>query len=176
MEKKIEKCSLAIISKLPQVCKPNEFMVAYFIITTMAIKKNDRVKIYRGKLADQCSMTERNISRISERLNDIGIIKKELIGDAEKKKTYNYYCLNWQFIDEFLAKFDNEDDTFLPELSGLKNRRTKELKENKELKKTEESEELSDKEILAMLEEKKKNSELHYACSATNETDDVLPF
>ena len=146
MDRKIEQCSLALIGRLPQICKPNEFMVAYFIINTMSIEKKDRIKMYRGKLADLCNMTERNISRITERLNQIGIIQKELIGDVEKKKTFNYYHLNWQFIEDFLAKFDNEEGTFLPELSGLKkerieedkNKRIKEVKESKkvEVKKT----------------------------------------
>lgn len=134
MERKIEQCSLALIGRLPQICKPNEFMVAYFIINTMSMEKKDRIKMYRGKLADLCNMTERNISRITERLNQIGIIQKELIGDAEKKKTFNYYRLNWQFIEDFLARFDNEESTFLPELSGLKKERTEELKEIKEEK------------------------------------------
>lgn len=134
MERKIEQCSLALIGRLPQICKPNEFMVAYFIINTMSIEKKDRIKMYRGKLADLCNMTERNISRITERLNQIGIIQKELIGDAEKKKTFNYYRLNWQFIEDFLAKFDNEESTFLPKLSGLKKERIEELKEIKEEK------------------------------------------
>lgn len=146
MDRKIEQCSIALIGRLPQICKPNEFMVAYFIINTMSIEKKNRIKMYRGKLADLCNMTERNVSRITERLNQIGIIQKELIGDAEKKKTFNYYRLNWQFIEDFLAKFDNEEGTFLPELSGLKkerieedkNKRSKEVKESKkvELKKT----------------------------------------
>lgn len=146
MERKIEQCSLALIGRLPQICKPNEFMVAYFIINTMSIEKKDRIKMYRGKLADLCNMTERNISRITERLNQIGIIQKELIGDAEKKKTFNYYRLNWQFIEDFIVKFDNEEGTFLPELSGLKkerieedkNKKSKEVKESKkvEIKKT----------------------------------------
>lgn len=146
MNKKVETCSLAIISKLPQICKPNEFMVAYFIINTMAIEKTDRVKMYRGELADLCNMSERNISRITESLNQLGIITKDIIGDAEKKKTYNYYRLNWQKIEEILTNLDNEEGTFLPELSGLKkerieedkNKRNKEIKENKkvEVKKT----------------------------------------
>lgn len=134
MERKIEQCSLALIGRLPQICKPNEFMVAYFIINTMSIEKKDRIKMYRGKLADLCNMTERNISRITERLNQIGIIQKELIGDAEKKKTFNYYRLNWQFIEDFLAKFDNEESTFLPKLSGLKNERIEEDKNKNEIK------------------------------------------
>lgn len=141
MNKKIETCSLAIISKLPQICKPNEFMVAYFIINTMAIEKTDRVKMYRGELADLCNMSERNISRITESLNQLGIITKDIIGDAEKKKTYNYYRLNWQKIEEILTNLDNEEGTFLPELSGLKkerieedkNKRNKEIKENKKI-------------------------------------------
>lgn len=131
MEKKIEKNSLAIISKLPQICKPNEFMVAYFIINSMAIEKSDRIKLYRGQLADLCNMSERNISRITESLNQLGIITKDLVGDAEKKKTYNYYRLNWTKIDEFFAESGNEEGTFLPELSGLKNERIEEVKKER---------------------------------------------
>ena len=58
MNKKIETCSLAIISKLPQICKPNEFMVAYFIINTMAIEKTDRVKMY---ISLHCKLNKLNI-------------------------------------------------------------------------------------------------------------------
>lgn len=131
METKIEKCSLSIITRLPQICKPNEFMVAFFIINTMSIEKKDRIKMYRGELADLCNMSERNISRLTDSLNNIGIIQKELIGDAEKKKTFNYYRLNWQKIDEILAEIVTENDSFLPELSGLKNERIKELKKKR---------------------------------------------
>jgi DNA-binding transcriptional ArsR family regulator len=131
MERIIEKNSLAIISKLPQICKPNEFMVAYFIINSMAIEKSDRIKLYRSQLADLCNMSERNISRITESLNQLGIITKDLVGDAEKKKTYNYYRLNWSKIDEFFAESGNEEGTFLPELSGLKNERIEEVKKER---------------------------------------------
>ena len=131
METKIEKCSLSIITRLPQICKPNEFMVAFFIINTMSIEKKDRIKMYRGELADLCNMSERNISRLTDSLNNIGIIQKELIGDAEKKKTFNYYRLNWQKIDEILAEIVNENDSFLSRLSGLKNERIKELKKKR---------------------------------------------
>lgn len=131
METKIEKCSLSIITRLPQICKPNEFMVAFFIINTMSIEKKDRIKMYRGELADLCNMSERNISRMTDSLNNIGIIQKELIGDAEKKKTFNYYRLNWQKIDEILAEIVNENDSFLPKLSGLKNERIKEFKKKR---------------------------------------------
>ena len=131
METKIEKCSLSIITRLPKICKPNEFMVAFFIINTMSIEKKDRIKMYRGELADLCNMSERNISRLTDSLNNIGIIQKELIGDAEKKKTFNFYRLNWQKIDEILAEIVNENDSFLPKLSGLKNERMKELKKKR---------------------------------------------
>ncbi len=162
MERKIEKCSLSIITRLPQICKPNEFMVAFFIINTMSIKKKDRIKMYRGELADLCNMSERNISRLTDSLNNIGIIQKELIGDAEKKKTFNYYCINWQKIDEILAEIVNENDSFLLELSGLKNERTKELK-NKSNKAT---------------KKEKNESELELVCVSTEnyKFDDDLPF
>lgn len=116
-ERKIEETSLSIISKLPQILKPNEFVVAFFIINTMALNKKDRVRIYRGVLSDLCNMSERNISRITDRLNEIGIIEKQLIGDAEKKKTYNFFNINWQKTEEFLARFDKESDSFLPDFA-----------------------------------------------------------
>lgn len=116
-ERKIEETSLSIINKLPQILKPNEFVVAFFIINTMALNKKDRVRIYRGVLSDLCNMSERNISRITDRLNEIGIIEKQLIGDTEKKKTYNFFNINWQKTEEFLARFDKESDSFLPDLS-----------------------------------------------------------
>ena len=126
--KKIEKCSLSLITRLPQICKPNEFMVAFFIINTMSLEKQDRVKMYRGELADLCNMSERNITRLTDSLSQIGIVQKELIGDEEKKKTFNYYRLNWEKTDEILARFDNESSSSVPELSGLKNQRIQESK------------------------------------------------
>lgn len=143
MERNIKKSSLKIFTRLPQICKPNEFMVAFFIINTMAIEGNDRIKMYRGKLADLCNMSERNISRLTDSLNQLGIIQKELIGDAEKKKTYNYYRLNWEKIEEFSARIGEENESFLPELSGLKKKRIKEFKEKKEYKEINEIKEVN---------------------------------
>lgn len=158
MEKKIEKCSLAILSRLPQICKPNEFMVAYFIINTMAINGKDRVKMYRGQLADLCNMSERNITRLTDSLSKIGIITKDLIGDAEKGKTYNFYCLNWQKIEEIFAQSGNDDDSFLSGLSGLKNKRTKEIKKKS-------------------IQEKKEEEEFATVCASTIDDDELpLPF
>lgn len=150
MKMNIEQCSLAIISKLPQILKPNQFVVAFFIINTMAVKKSDNIKMYRGELSDLCNMSERNITRITSALNELGVITKDLIGDDERLKTYNVYRLNWQFINDFFAKSGeitliqtpkksgemNPDAKIVP-LKELKNIRIKETKNkrNKETKK-----------------------------------------
>ena len=119
--KKIEQCSLAIISKLPQILKPNQFVVAFFIINTMAVKKSDNIKMYRGELSDLCNMSERNITRITSALNELGVITKDLIGDDERLKTYNVYRLNWQFIIDFFAKSGEITSILTPKMSGEMN-------------------------------------------------------
>lgn len=142
---KIEESSLTIIGKLPHLLNKGKeikqftplFMVGYYIINTMAIRHENRTMIYRGQLAHLCNMSERNITNITNKLHDIGVIVKTYIGDEEKGKTYNYYQLNWEKIDEFFAQLDENDDSFLSGSSGLKNKRTKETK-NKRTKEQEE--------------------------------------
>ena len=159
---KIEESSLTIVGKLPYLLNQNKeikqvtplFMVGYYIINTMAIRHENRTMIYRGQLAHLCNMSERNITNITNKLHDIGIIVKAYIGDEEKGKTYNYYQLNWTKIDEFFTQFDENDDSFLSGSSGLKKERTKEQKK-----------------------ERTEEREMQIACSSIFEDDDTpLPF
>ena len=149
-EKRIEKCSSIIKWYLPQIYQPNEFMVAHFILEKMNMNKCHRVKLYVAQLADWCNLSERQIKRITSSINDKGIIKKELIGDAENKKTYNIYCIDWQKTEEFLARFDTKCESFLPDLTQNEEfldkivplKDTKDNKENKDNKDNKENKEL----------------------------------
>lgn len=146
MERKIERCSLGIIAKLPYFLNAeekqkewgNQFMVAFYIINTMAIKGRDRVKIYRQQLADNCNFKNpKSITNITNKLHKIGIIKKDYIGDAETGKTYNYYSLNWSKISELVEQLDEEYKDWWNSCTGLKNKRNEEQKETKELQERE---------------------------------------
>jgi predicted transcriptional regulator len=141
MEKKIERCSLGIIAKLPYFLNAeerqkewgNQFMVAFYIINTMAINKKDRVKIYRQQLADNCNFKNtKSITNITNKLHQIGIIKKDFIGDSESGKTYNYYSLNWSKISELVEQLDDEYRDWWNNCTHLKNKRTTRIKEQQE--------------------------------------------
>ena len=174
---RIEESSLTIIGKLPYLLNKDKeikqftplFMVGYFIINTMAIRHENRTMIYRGQLAHLCNMSERNITSITNKLHEIGVVVKAYVGDEEKGKTYNYYQLNWEKIDEFFAQLNENDERFLSGSSHLKKERTKEHKKERT------QEQLSDGEILKKLS---RNGEFEVACSASSNTreDSDLPF
>lgn len=147
MTRKIEKCSLTIINKLSIILKSNEYHVASQIINRMAMNKKDKVKLFRGSLAYYCNMSERNITRITDKLNEKGIIEKQLIGDAEKKKTFNIYCINWDKLFKILAKIDDYCTEI--EENSAQNVRLNELYENNEI--------IEKNEILENFEKKEEN-------------------
>lgn len=72
-----------------------EFKVAYFILNRLALENTDRVKIYRAMLADLTGKSERTISRITDRLDEKKIIKKDVVSDS--KNRYNYYSIHPEF-------------------------------------------------------------------------------
>ena len=110
MIRKIEKCSIAIENKLSIILNSNEYHVASQILHRMAANKKDRIMIFRDSLAYYCNMSARNISRITDKLHEKGIIEKQLIGDSEKKKTFNFYKINWEKLEEILSKIDEESE------------------------------------------------------------------
>lgn len=127
MARKIEKCSLMIISYLPQILNcdgedkyfGNEFMVAFYIINKMAIEKSDRVLMYRDEIAHKCSFKDtRTVSKLTAQLEEKKLFKKDLVANCDKK-TVNYYCIEWQLLDDFFAKYDNKVASTWHKCSGL---------------------------------------------------------
>ena len=97
--------------------KDEEFKVAYYILNTIGMSKDKHPKIYRAVLADMCDKSERTISRITDRLNELGVIKKDVVSDGKNK--YNYYSNPRQKMEQNYATDDTEstqkrvtDDTF----------------------------------------------------------------
>lgn len=97
--------------------KDEEFKVAYYILNTIGMSKDKHPKIYRAVLADMCGKSERTISRITDRLDELGVIKKDVVSDGNKK--YNYYSNPRQKTEQNYVTDDTEstqkrvtDDTF----------------------------------------------------------------
>lgn len=138
-----------IMNNLGTVLQDEEFKVAYFILNRLALEDTNRVKIYRAMLADLTGKSERTISRITDKLDEKGIIKKDTVSDS--KNRYNYYSIHPN-IEQQLTQNDNKlghkeqettpnlviDDRFNKKEKIYNNKRNKEVKESKkvEVKKT----------------------------------------
>ena len=81
-----------IMNNLGTVLQDEEFKVAYYILNRLALENTNRVKIYRAMLADLTNKSERTISRITDKLDEKGIIKKDTVSDS--KNRYNYYSIH----------------------------------------------------------------------------------
>lgn len=79
-----------------------EFKVAYFILNTIGMNGGKRTKIFRAVLSELTGKSERTISRITDKLNEKGIIKKDLVSNGVK--TSNYYSLS---VTKNEVKLDN---------------------------------------------------------------------
>lgn len=138
-----------IMNNLGTVLQDEEFKVAYFILNRLALEDTNRVKIYRAMLADLTGKSERTISRITDKLDEKGIIKKDTVSDS--KNRYNYYSIHPN-IEQQLTQNDDKlghkeqettpnlviDDRFNKKEKIYNNKRNKEVKESKkvEVKKT----------------------------------------
>jgi len=105
MEKKKAKFDFELMNSLGHL-KDEEFKVAYYILNTIGMSSDGRPKIYRAVLADLCDKSERTISRITDKLDELGIIKKDVVSDGNKK--YNFYSVPQQKTKQKLVM----DDTF----------------------------------------------------------------
>lgn len=81
-----------IMNNLGTILQDEEFKVAYYILNRLALEDTNRVKIYRAMLADLTGKSERTISRITDKLDEKGIIKKDTVSDS--KNRYNYYSIH----------------------------------------------------------------------------------
>ena len=107
---KVRRFDFSAFSKLGKTLKDEEFKVAFFIYNTISLEGCGRIKIYRAVLADLCGKSERTISRITDRLNEKGVIIKDLVSDGSK--LYNYYSLpskSEQCVTENESKLGHEE-------------------------------------------------------------------
>ena len=105
MEKKKAKFDFELMNSLGHL-KDEEFKVAYYILNTIGMSSDGHPKIYRAVLADLCNKSERTISRITDKLDELGIITKDVVSDGNKK--YNFYSVPRQKTKQNLVM----DDTF----------------------------------------------------------------
>ena len=143
------KFKFEIMNALGAILQDEEFKVAYYILNRLALEDTNRVKIYRAMLADLTGKSERTISRITDKLDEKGIIKKDTVSDS--KNRYNYYSIHPN-IEQQLTQNDDKlghkkqettpnlvtDDRFNKKEKIYNNKRNKEVKESKkvEVKKT----------------------------------------
>lgn len=147
-----------IMNSLGTVLQDEEFKVAYYILNRLALEDTKRVKIYRAMLADLTGKSERTISRITDKLDEKGIIKKDTVSDS--KNRYNYYSIHPN-IEQHLAQNDyklgHEEQETTPNL-------VTDDRFNKKEKKYKNKRNIKEKEI--------EESELEQAESSTVEDED----
>lgn len=95
------KFNFEIMNGLGAILQDEEFKVAYYILNRLALENTKRVKIYRAMLADLTNKSERTISRITDKLDEKGIIKKDVVSDS--KNRYNYYSIHPE-IEQSMTK------------------------------------------------------------------------
>lgn len=128
------KFKFEIMNALGAVLQDEEFKVAYYILNRLALEDTNRVKIYRAMLADLTGKSERTISRITDKLDEKGIIKKDTVSDS--KNRYNYYSIHpniEQQLTQNNTKLGHEEQETTPNLV-TDDRFNKKEKNNKNIK------------------------------------------
>lgn len=128
------KFKFEVMNALGAILKDEEFKVAYFILNRLALEDTNRVKIYRAMLADLTDKSERTISRITDKLDEKGIIKKDTVSDS--KNRYNYYSIHpniEQSMTENNTKLGHTKQETIPNLV-TDDRFNKKEKNNKNIK------------------------------------------
>lgn len=128
------KFKFEIMNALGAILQDEEFKVAYYILNRLALEDTNRVKIYRAMLADLTNKSERTISRITDKLDEKCIIKKDTVSDS--KNRYNYYSIHPN-IEQSIAQNDTklghqEQETTLNSVTD--DRFNKKEKKNKNIK------------------------------------------
>lgn len=78
------------------VTEGNEFRVLYFIINTLRMKKASRCRIYSEVMSDYLNISKKTVTRITNSLEEKGLLKKELVWENKKSKVY--YSLNYDVL------------------------------------------------------------------------------
>ena len=115
MERKKAKFDFRLMNSLGQL-KDEEFKIAYFILNSIGMNDGKRTKIYRAVMAEWAGKSEKTISRITDKLNEQGIIKKDLVSDGVKTSNYySYPCPKTeQNLDTDVHQSTSKLDTDVP--------------------------------------------------------------
>lgn len=76
----------------------NEFRVLYFIANTLNMKEVNRCKIYNDVIADFLNMDSRTVKRMTKKLEEKGLLKKDLVYEGGKSKVF--YSLNHDILSD----------------------------------------------------------------------------
>ena len=76
----------------------NEFRVLYFIANTLNMKEVNRCKIYNEVIADYLNMDKRSVMRMTKKLEEKSLLKKDLVFENGKSKVF--YSLNYAVLDD----------------------------------------------------------------------------
>lgn len=83
----------------------NEFRVLYFIANTLRMKNANRCRIYNEVISDYLNMDKRTVMRMTKKLEEKGLIKKDLIYD-ENGKSKVLYSLNYDVLSDKVGTDD----------------------------------------------------------------------
>ena len=90
--------NLKFLNKAVELTDGNEFRVLYTIANTISLKKEGRTRIYREMLSDMLGLSTKQITRLTNSLEEKGLLRKDLISNGDK--TVCYYSLNLDIIDQ----------------------------------------------------------------------------
>lgn len=90
--------NLKFLNKAVELTEGNEFRVLYTIANTISLKKEGRTRIYREMLSDKLGLSTKQISRLTNSLEEKGLLRKDLISNGDK--TVCFYSLNLDIIDQ----------------------------------------------------------------------------
>lgn len=82
----------------------NEFRVLYFIYNTLRMKKAKRCRIYNDVIADYLNMDNRTVKRMTKKLEEKGLLKKDLVFEGGKSKVF--YSLNHDVLSDKVGTDD----------------------------------------------------------------------
>lgn len=101
--------NLKFLNYAVEIAEGNEFRLLYLIANTMSLRNEGRTKIYRDMLADKLGLSKRQISRLTDSLEEKGLLRKDLI--YENGKSVCFYSLN---LDNNVSITSQKEDKNVP--------------------------------------------------------------
>lgn len=112
--------NIKFLTKAIEIASGDKFRVLYLIANTISFKKENRTKIYREMIADKLNISVKTVTRLTNELVEMGLLKKDIVSNGTKSVCY--YSLN-------LTKFVQESDTLDSQIVPLNKNEKKEKKQ-----------------------------------------------